>query len=142
MKFNVNQKDGQWINTFISTSSFFQSCLYGKQQRTKFPTHGRRTQNILELIHANVSRPMKTKTLDGTKYFISFIDGYYRFIAIYFLQYKLQFFKKFQIFKAMVKNQMEERIKVRYMDNGGEFVNKEFNFLNEVYGIMKQFIVP
>lgn len=85
---------------------------------------------------------MKTKTLDGTKYFISFIDGYYRFIAIYFLQYKLQFFKKFQIFKAMVKNQMEERIKVRHMDNGGEFVNEEFNFLNEVYGIMKQFIVP
>jgi hypothetical protein len=87
LKFNVNQRDGQWINTFISASPFCQSCLYGKQQRTKFPTHGRRrAQNILELIHANVSRPMKTKTLDGTKYFISFIDGYSRFIAIYFLQ--------------------------------------------------------
>ncbi len=42
----------------------------------------------------------------------------------------------------MVKNQMEERINVCHMDNGGEFVNKEFNFLNEVNGIMKQFIVP
>jgi hypothetical protein len=101
--------------------------VYGKQQRTKFPTHGRRrAQNILELIHVNVSRPMKTKTLDGNKYFITFTDGYSRFIAIYFFKYKLQFFKKFQIFKAMVKNQMEERIKVHHMDNGGEFFNKNF----------------
>jgi hypothetical protein len=28
----------------------------------------------------------------------------------------------------MVKNQMEERIKVHHMDNGGEFINQEFKF--------------
>ncbi len=41
----------------------------------------------------------------------------------------------------MVKNQMEERIKVHHMDNGSEFFNKEFKFFCEVNGIMKQFVM-
>ena len=56
-----------------------------------------------------------------------------------FLKEKSEAFKKFKIFKAMVENETNEKIKSLRSDNGGEFISNEFNGLCEIHGIKRQF---
>jgi hypothetical protein len=43
-----------------------------------------------------------------------------------FLKKKSEAFKIFRIFKEMVENEMDSRIKFLRSNNGGEFISKEF----------------
>jgi len=52
------------------------------------------------------------------------IDDYTRMIALYFLKNKLEAFRNFKIFKEMVENEMDSRIKCLISKNGGEFISK------------------
>jgi len=52
------------------------------------------------------------------------------------------FIKMFKDFKALVKNQTRNKIKIFRSDNGGKYIlNEFFNFCNKE-GIMKETIVP
>ncbi|GKA92256.1 putative RNA-directed DNA polymerase [Tanacetum coccineum] len=54
-------------------------CLAGKQTRLAFKSRSPfRMENILDLVHSDVCGPMKTKTLGGCSYFITFIDDHSR----------------------------------------------------------------
>jgi hypothetical protein len=54
-------------------------------------------------------------------YYVSFIDDFSRNTWIYFLKKKSKVFDRFKEFKDFVENQIEKRIKVSRIDNGGEF---------------------
>jgi hypothetical protein len=58
-----------------------------------FSTSGKKVKAILELIHSNVYGPMQMATFGGAKYFMTFIDDYFKFITIYCLKYKSKFLK-------------------------------------------------
>ena len=89
----------------IDSISLCEGCSYGKQTRKSFPVgKTKRASHRLELIHADLCRPMQTKSLGGSIYFLLFIDDYSRMSWVYFLQHKSETFQKFQIFKAMVEN--------------------------------------
>ncbi|KAA3481749.1 pleiotropic drug resistance protein 3-like [Gossypium australe] len=54
-------------------------CHLGKQARLPFPSNKAwRASERLQLVHADVCGPMKTLSLNGSKYFILFIDDYSR----------------------------------------------------------------
>ena len=48
-----------------------------------------RATKPLELIHTDVCGPMKTSTISGNRYFLTFIDDYSRMCWVYFMRYKL-----------------------------------------------------
>lgn len=50
-------------------------CAAGKLCSTPFPTGSRKTHEPLELIHTDVCGPMRTESLGGARYFVTFIDG-------------------------------------------------------------------
>ena len=54
-------------------------CLAGKQTRVAFKTH-RHTRKpcMLDLVYYDVCGPMRTKTLGGSLYFVTFVDDYSR----------------------------------------------------------------
>ena len=56
-----------------------------------------------------------------------------------FLNKKLEAFECFRIFKEMVENEVEMRIKCLRSDNGGEFVSNEFYDYCEENGIRRDF---
>jgi hypothetical protein len=60
-------------------------------------------------------------------YYVSFIDDFSRNTWIYFLQNKYKVFDKFKEFKALVNNQIEKKIKVLRIDNGGYLCGNEFD---------------
>ena len=59
-------------------------CLAGKQNRVSFKSHPpSRKENILDLVHSDVCGPMKTRTLGGCSYFVTFIDDHSRKVWVY-----------------------------------------------------------
>ncbi|KAD5318290.1 hypothetical protein E3N88_18236 [Mikania micrantha] len=54
-------------------------CLEGKQNRVTFKSHSpSRKERILDLVHSDVCGPMKTRSLGGCSYFVTFIDDHSR----------------------------------------------------------------
>ena len=65
--------------------------LAGKQTRVTFKTSPpSRNPGMLELVYFDVCGPMKTKTLGGSLYFVTFIDDHSRKIWVYTLKTKDQ----------------------------------------------------
>ena len=75
-------------------------------------------------------------------YYVSFIDDFSRNICIYFLRNKSEVFSKFKVFKALVENQSENKIKVLRTDNGGEFCGNEFKDFCKKCGIARKNNTP
>ena len=93
-------------------------------------------------MHSDVFGPMKVPSLGKSMYYVSFIDDFSRNTWIYFLKKKSEVFDRFKEFKALVKNQIEKKIKVLRTDNGGEFCSKEFEELCKKCGIARQKTTP
>ena len=54
-------------------------CLAGKQTKVAFKTHRHtRKLGMLDLVYSDVCGPMKTKTVGGSLYFVTFIDDHSR----------------------------------------------------------------
>ena len=62
-------------------------CLAGKQNRVSFKSYppSRKTE-LLELVHSDLCGLMKTKTLGGALYFVTFIDDCSRKLWVYVLK--------------------------------------------------------
>ena len=125
-----------------SNFNFCEHCLYGKQNRVKFPSGATRAKGILELIHSDVFGPEPVPSLGGDIYYVSFIDDFSRNTRLYFLKNKSKFFSKFKEYKALVENQIGKKIKVLRTDNGGEFCEKEFKKFYKECGIARQKTTP
>jgi hypothetical protein len=86
---------------------FCENCIYGKQNRVKFPSGATRAKGILELICSDVFGVVHVPSLGKSMYYVSFIDDFSRNTWIYFLRKKSYVFDKFKAFKALVQNSAE-----------------------------------
>ncbi|GKF33220.1 retrovirus-related pol polyprotein from transposon TNT 1-94 [Tanacetum coccineum] len=87
-------------------------CLAGKQTRLAFKSHSPfKMENILDLVHFDVYGPMKTKTLGGCSYFVTFIDDHSRKVWVYTLKTKNQVLDVFKQFHALVERQTGKKLK-------------------------------
>jgi len=53
-------------------------CLVEKKCKVSFEIHSSRRLEILDLVHCHLCGPMKTRTIGGRAYFLSFVDDYSR----------------------------------------------------------------
>ncbi len=66
-----------------------EGCIDGEHQRTSFPKDEAMTiSKLLEIVHGNVCKPMKTTFHGGTQYFVMFIDDFLRITHVYMLKAK------------------------------------------------------
>jgi hypothetical protein len=68
--------------------NFCEHCIYGKQNRVRFPSRATKSNGILELVHSDVFGPVKMPSLGGSLYYVSFINYFSRKTWIYFLRKK------------------------------------------------------
>jgi transposase InsO family protein len=123
------------------TNTLCKHCQQGKKTKTKFKSKEYSTTRPLEIVHIDLVGPTRTKGLKGEKYFMLLVDDYTRMTAVCFLRKKSEAFENFKVYKEMVENEMDSKIKCLRSDNGGEFTSKEFMDLCSKHGIKRQFFI-
>ena len=91
-----------------------------------FSGKGKPVEELLGLIHTDVSEPMSTHAQGGYSYFITFIDDHSQFGYVYLMRYKSEAFEKFKEFRNDVEKQLGKTIKVLRSDRSGEYLSQEF----------------
>jgi hypothetical protein len=89
-------------------------------------------------VHTDLVGPTKKKGLKGEKYLMVLVDDYTRMTAVCFLKNKSEDFENFKIYKEIVENEMDSKIKCLRSDNGGEFTSKEFMDYCSNHGIKRK----
>ena len=117
-------------------------CLEGKMTKRPFNAKGRRAQELLELVHTDVCRPMSTQAKGGYEYFMTFTDDYSRYGYVYLMKRKFEAFEKFKKFRAEVKNQLGKHIKAMRSNHGGEYLLGDFKDYLTQNGIVSQLTSP
>jgi transposase InsO family protein len=69
------------------------------------------------------------------------VDDYIRMTVIFFMRNKSEAFENFKVYKEMVENEMDSKIKCLRSDNGREFASKEFMDYCSRHGIKRKFFV-
>ncbi|KAM2467223.1 hypothetical protein PS1_009053 [Malus domestica] len=116
--------------------------VFGKHHRDSFEARKAwRATKPLEFIHSDVCGPIKTTTICGNRYFLTFIDDYSRMCWVYFIRFKYEVFTIFKKFKAIMELQSGYQIKRLRSDRGGEYTSHEFNAFCEYVGLEKQLTV-
>ena len=114
-------------------------CQLGKQARLPFSvTTAWKSTEKLQLIHADAYGIMKIASLNGSKYFIIFIDNYSRICWIYFLKQKSEVAMVFWKFKNWIENQSGCRIKMIRSNNDTKYTADKFSKFSEDAGIEYQ----
>ena len=75
-------------------------------------------------------------------YFLTFIDDYSRKSWVSIFKHTSITFGNFQKFKSMVENEYGKSINTLRIDNGGEFIKKEFNAYLSKHGIQHHKNLP
>ena len=95
-----------------STKGICKGCIVDKHPEHKFDRgKENRAKSILELIHSDISGPMQTKSMNGSRYFLTFIYYFSRYTWVFFIKKKSELFEKFIELKALVENASERKIK-------------------------------
>lgn len=118
------------------------TCLLGKQTRLPFESSSWRASEKLQLIHTDVCGPMSETSLNGSRYFIIFIDDFSRICWIYFLKHKSEVAETFRKFKKLVENECGRTMKIVRSDNGTEYTSSSFKSICEDSGVQHQFTAP
>ena len=85
---------------------------------------------------------MLVNSLGGYSYYLTFADDYSHKTWIYFLKNKDEVFSWFRHFKALIKNQIETKIKILRTDNGSEYEYNEFHDFFKEAGIKRETTTP
>ncbi|KAK8944625.1 hypothetical protein KSP39_PZI007680 [Platanthera zijinensis] len=121
---------------------FCETCVLRKKHRVKFVTSTQRSKQALEYIHSDVWGPAPEPSLDGARYFVTFIDDFSRKVWIYFLKHKSEVFEKFKVWKTTMEKQTGKRVKYLRSDNGGEYTSAEFQKYCNQEGITRHLTIP
>ena len=80
----------------------------------------------MELVHTDLCGPMRRKGLDGELYFMLMIDDYTIMTTVGFLKKNIEEFECFRIYKELVENETNLKIKCLRSNNDVEFTSKVF----------------
>ena len=81
--------------------------------------------NPVDLIHNDIFCINKP-SLAGAMYVLTFIDDLPHYNWVYFLKNKSHVFEIFKEFRALAEEQCGRPVKCLKFDNGGEYMNRQF----------------
>ena len=123
--------------------SFCEACTMGKMHRLPFPKSSEsRSNEILELVHSDLSGKITPPSKGGAQYFMTIIDDKSRFTWIFMLKRKEEAYKTFCNWKAQVEKSFGLEVKKIRSDNGGEYTSSEFEEFLKSEGIQHHKTIP
>jgi transposase InsO family protein len=114
------------------------------QQRHKISINTEKNLDYLEKVASDICGPIKPKTTEGYRYFITFLDKSTRFLEIALLKAKDEALQAFSEYKARAENSSVslKRIRALQTDSGGEYLNREFSDFTKAHGITHNTTAP
>ena len=97
-----------------------------KSHRASYSVSLNKSNIPFALIHSDLWGPSSVITSTGHRWFVIFIDDCTRMTWLYQLKNKDEVFTVFQAFHAMIQTQFSTKIQILRSDNGGEFINHQF----------------
>lgn len=134
----VNLFSLQLSSKFLPSSCT--SCNINKAHQQPFDLTSLQSSMPLELIYTDVWGPAHFKGLDGSCYYLIFVDHYTKYMWFFPMATKLGVSSTFPQFKNIVETRFESKIKSLYSDNGGEFLSLK-NYLS-LHGISHYTTAP
>ena len=118
---------------------FFEPCVEVKALQQPYRKQSYiRSANILDLIHSDVSGPLKPQSLGGKGYFVTFADDCSTFVCVRFIRDKSEVFRKFRDLVKVLEKGTGRKIKALRSDRGGEYLSGEFQQYLKRLGIDHQ----
>lgn len=137
------EKQNLWkkSDAHVSILKDCEACALGKMATKPFSPSDFRIANPLDVMHTDVCRVF-SPSLGGSRYFVTFMDDYSRYIHVRFLQHKDEEFEAFRSYKAHAEKQTGRKIKAVRSDNGGEYISWEFQRYLDTERIVHQWTCP
>lgn len=126
----------------ISQISPCEICILGKHARQPFPESNSKSKSVLEIIHSDVCGPMQMRSLQSSRYFVTFIDDFSRKVFVYGIEKKSMVVDIFKDFKMKAELQTGKKIQILRSDNGTEYCNRTMAEFLRSTGILHQTTVP
>jgi transposase InsO family protein len=117
-------------------------CQLGKSHCLPFPTSSKHAEVPLKIVHSDLVGPFQTNSIQGNKYFATFIDDCSKIVVITYMKSKDQFKQAFINYKAWAENQLSHTIKCLHSDCGSEYVNNDLKHILQEAGIEHKLTVP
>jgi len=118
-------------------------CLKGKMTRTVIPKTGRKRKSEPgDVIHSDLCGPMRTRSIQGNKYMVTYLDDATGWAYTGFISEKSQQLNEFKTFEAMMERQHRVKIRCLRSDGGGEYSSKEVQNYLKTRGIRWEHSAP
>ena len=112
-------------------------CHYSKSTRLPFNLSLSKSSEMFELVHSDVWGPFSL-SIDGFKYFVTFIDDFSKVTWVYLLKSKSEVFECFKDFHRLVITHFSAHIKTLRTDNGTEYTSHNMKNYLISHGIVHQ----
>jgi hypothetical protein len=124
------------------SKSICTACLERKFTKLPFSYPALKSATPLEVIHSDVWGPSPTVSIDGFRYYVSFIDACTRFTWIFPMRNKGEVYSIFVSFHAFLITQFSANLRIFQSDGGGEYLNHFFKQYLLTKGIVHHISCP
>lgn len=108
-----------------------ESCLGNKSQRLPFGDSTLSSNGPLDLLYTDVWGPSAISSVDGSYYYVIFVDHYTKYIWFYHMRLKSDVFAIFRRYKLLVEKYFKRPITTIYSYGGGEYTALKTFLSNE-----------
>ncbi|CAI7887681.1 unnamed protein product [Closterium sp. NIES-53] len=108
------------------TDSQCVSCVGGKLAQHTFPDQGSNADDVLAVVHIDLSGPFHVAAKVGSWYFLLLKDRKTRFVWVRPIAKKSDVLLEFQKWLVLVERQTKKSVLMLRSDRGGEFLGKKF----------------
>lgn len=105
----------------------YESSIGGKITKRPFISKGYRNKECLELVYTDVYENFRVHAWWGYRYFITFIDYYFKYGYMYLVDRKFDDLDIFIEFKAKSDTLSGKYINALLLDQGGKYISSKFD---------------
>ncbi|XP_062528652.1 copia protein isoform X2 [Bombyx mori] len=124
------------------SDNFCEICVRAKMCRHPFGKERIAAKSPLEIVHTDLCGPIELPTWDNHKYFVTFLDDFTHFSAVYLLSSKNDVFDKIKQFIFLAENHFRLKVKKIRCDNGTEYSNNSLISWCQNKGIVLDLTIP